>query len=65
MRTPDSQTFELGHWESMIVSRALAEFEGLTMNDVDYTQEQIQHVKELAQIFALGTHTVTQKLESQ
>lgn len=61
MRKPDAETYELGHWESMTIQRALSDYADL--NATYLTEEQKAHVKELANIFAFGTHTVTRKAE--
>jgi hypothetical protein len=71
MRKPDAETYELGHWESMTIQRALTDLaanyktENPLMSD---NENQVQFdrgiaVEELARIFALGTHTVTRKAE--
>jgi uncharacterized protein YjaG (DUF416 family) len=67
MRKPDAETYELGHWESMTIQRALTDFaatlENLEEEITTYDSLKVKHVKDLARIFAFGTHTVTRKVE--
>lgn len=65
MRKPDAETFELGHWESMTIQRALSDYAEHAENEktLTYDSLRIDHIKDLANIFAFGTHTVTRKLE--
>jgi hypothetical protein len=60
MRKPDAETYELGHWESMTIQRALTDL--AESNDPFLDAGHREGIKELAGIFALGTHTVTRKI---
>lgn len=69
-RQPDSVSYELGHWESMTINRALNDL--VTRLKQEYKDaddfmteekllEEYQSVKEIERIFATGTHTIIHK----
>lgn len=62
-RKPDSETYELGHWESMMIQRALTDL--MDHPDPNLDKGHRQGIYELAVIFSSGTHSVTRKLEEQ
>ena len=69
MRKPDAETYELGHWESMTIQRALTDYANtlkeMETKGITYDTRKIAAVNDLARIFAFGTHTVTRKAEEQ
>lgn len=70
-RQPNSQTFELGHWESAQISYALSLLIGYINEEDSFKTdsvmdpERIEDLKNLETMFSFGTHSVTQKLEEQ
>lgn len=74
MRKPDAETYELGHWESMTIQRALTDYATqleFAAGEIprDFSRQKLANdsaaVAELANIFAFGTHTVTRKAEEE
>ena len=73
-RQPNSQTYELGHWESaqiavgidLAVEELIKASRMLSTNqEMANNAEQIDALQDLQRIFNSGTHTVIHKLEEQ